>query len=367
MVVRAGAGVFYNRIPLSDTLNRLRYNGTTQQSYLILNPAFFPLAPSVDTLASARQPQELQPVAAGLLSARLYQASASVERQLRRNSQATLTYIESRGVHLPTARNINTPIGGVYPFADASLRLLTESSGVSRQRQLMMNTNVEYRGLLFFGMYTLSYGRDDNEGLPADPYNLRSEWGPSSYADVRHRGVAGATVPLPGKWTISPFFVANSGTPYNITTGLDPLVAGFPTARPALVDGVFVLDPAPGEPVIGHNYGRGPADVNLALRVARTWQFGPEPSGGAPNAASSGHNGPMADMFPNRATRRYQLTLSAFTLNALNRANYGPPEGNLSSPFFGQSRSLGGLAVLAHGGAPSAYNRKIDLSLQLTF
>ena len=35
MVVRAGAGTFYNRIPLATTLNRLRYNGVTQQSYLI--------------------------------------------------------------------------------------------------------------------------------------------------------------------------------------------------------------------------------------------------------------------------------------------------------------------------------------------
>ena len=33
MVLRAGAGIFYDRIPLSTTLNRLRYNGATQQSY----------------------------------------------------------------------------------------------------------------------------------------------------------------------------------------------------------------------------------------------------------------------------------------------------------------------------------------------
>ena len=44
-VVRAGLGTFYNRIPLATTLNRLRYNGVTQQSYLILNPTSTPMSP----------------------------------------------------------------------------------------------------------------------------------------------------------------------------------------------------------------------------------------------------------------------------------------------------------------------------------
>ena len=66
MVVRAGVGTFYNRVPLSTTLNRLRYNGETQQSYVIFNPTFYPTVPSVDSLASGPEPQELRPVAAGL-------------------------------------------------------------------------------------------------------------------------------------------------------------------------------------------------------------------------------------------------------------------------------------------------------------
>lgn len=67
------------------------------------------------------------------------------------------------------------------------------------------------------------------------------------------------------------------------------------------------------------------------------------------------------------ASRRYNLTLSASTLNALNHPNFAPPNGDLSSGYFGQSRSLGGLIVMTHGGAPSTYNRKIDLQLRLTF
>ena len=48
-VVRAGVGTFYNRIPPATTLNRLRYNGVTQQSYLIfIQDSFRPCRRSVN-------------------------------------------------------------------------------------------------------------------------------------------------------------------------------------------------------------------------------------------------------------------------------------------------------------------------------
>ena len=42
---------------------------------------------------------------------------------------------------------------------------------------------------------------------------------------------------LPWKFSISVFLLANSGQPYNITTGLDPYNTGYPAARPALLAG----------------------------------------------------------------------------------------------------------------------------------
>ena len=76
---------------------------------------------------------------------------------------------------------------------------------------------------------------------------------------------------------------------------------------------------------------------------------------------------PPREMFGSDPGRRYSLTVSASTLNAINHANYAPPNGDLSSPYFGQYRSLGGLMVMSHGGAPSTYNRKIDLQVRFTF
>src|SRR4029077_18253706 len=98
--------------------------------------------------------------------------------------------------------------------------------------------------------------------------------------------------------------------------------------------GCFDLHPAPGT-AIGHNYGRGPGAVNVAMRVSRTWGFGKERTV-AP--ASGGHDGGSPR----------GITLSASSMNALNHANFAAPNGDLSSPYFGQYRSLGGMIVMQH-------------------
>jgi hypothetical protein len=50
--------------------------------------------------------------------------------------------------------------------------------------------------------------------------------------------------------------------------------------------------------------------------------------------------------------------------NILNTANYAAPSGDLSSPYFGESRSLAGFGPM---GGSSTYNRKIDLQLRFMF
>jgi len=120
--------------------------------------------------------------------------------------------------------------------------------------------------------------------------------------------------------------------------------------------------PGPGMGEIPHNYGRGPGAMNLVLRVARTWEFGPEKE-----TAGAGPTDPQHGMLGPVIRRKYSVTASAFTLNSLNHTNLGAPDGDLSSPYFGQSRSLGGFIVMAHGGAPSTSNRKIDLQIRVTF
>ena len=83
-VLRAGSGLFFDRVSEGVTLSALRYNGVTQQSYLILNPDFFPNPPSASSLASGQQPQQLQIKDSALKAPRNYQANVGIERQINR-------------------------------------------------------------------------------------------------------------------------------------------------------------------------------------------------------------------------------------------------------------------------------------------
>jgi len=409
-VLRAGYGIFFDRVSESTTLQSLRYNGTTQQSYLVLNPDFFPLIPTAETLAAYRQPQQLQIVDSSIKAPRTYQASVSVDRQINSYVRFSAQYLNIRGQHLLRTRNINAPIDGVYPFGDSQFRLLTESTGRSQSNMFILSPNVNYKKITLFGFYAFSHGKTDAEGTAADPYNLRAEWGPSSFADVRHRVVIGTNLPMPWKISISPFLMASSGVPYNVVTGLDINGDGFTSERPELLTsvaaaactggtlvyepgyGCFDLNPAAGT-AIGRNAYRGPANVNLNLRMARTWSFGtrgesgttdsggpppggggmrggpggggPPPGGGGPppGGGPGGPGGP-GGMFSSASGRKYNLTLSVSARNIINHANYSSPSGDLSSSYFGEYRSLAGFGPF---GASTTYNRKIDLQLRFTF
>jgi len=78
-------------------------------------------------------------------------------------------------------------------------------------------------------------------------------------------------------------------------------------------------------------------------------------------------SGPPSSLFTPNSERKYSVTLSLSTLNALNNANYAPPNGDLSSPYFGRYTSLGGPLVIMHGGAASSYNRKVDFQMRFNF
>src|SRR5580698_5135979 len=306
-VLRGGFGTFYSRIPLASTLNAELYNGVTQQSYFITNPSFFPAIPSVSQLTQS--PQQLQLLYAGIVAPRIYQGSIAVDRTINKYSRITAQYMANRGVHLSRSLNINTPIDGVYPYVNPTLLELSESNGFSRQDQLIISPNVNYKKFFLFGFYAYSHGKDDNEGAPANPYNLRQEWGPSTFADVRNRAVIGTNIPLPYQISISPFLIMSSGTPYNITTGIDSNGDGVAAERPSLATnvsaascggtgfkyeagyGCFNLNPAPGT-AIERNYGRGPANETLMLRLARTWAFVNKEGSGGPPQMGGGPGGP---------------------------------------------------------------------------
>jgi hypothetical protein len=391
LVLRAGAGIFFDRLSEGLTLSALRFNGLTQQSYLISNPDFFPAIPQLAALSAARLPQQLQLVDPGARSPRSYQTNIGADRQINKFIKLSANYTYTRGVHAQRARDINAPIGGLFPWGDRQLRNFTETTGLSSSHQLMLTPTVNYKKLMLFGYYVLSFSRTNAEGQPMDPYNLRAEWGPSS-SDMRHIAVIGTRVMLPLKLSVLPYFLATSGRPYTITSGRDLNGDTITAERPAFLAGLgqaqcggadltyrpgygcFNLNPPAGLPVLGRNTERGPGSWNfLIVSVSRTWALtrrdaraasptGSQGSaaGGATGSAVAAANA-LAQAQVGGGAGRYSLTLLVNATNPLNHTSYLTPSGDLSSPYFGVFRSSGGLL------GASSYNRKVDLQLRLSF
>ncbi len=412
-VIRGGAGFFYDRVGSGLTMTALRYNGLTQQSYLVRNPDFYPnqildlapnpgsygTIPTLSTLAADLQPATTTKLYSGLVAPRIGQTGLSVERQLPRNTTATVTWAFSRGMHYLLTRDINAPLpDGTYPLGNKNPLSLYESVGLFTQNQAIVNVNSRInKKVSLFGFYTLGFANGNSDGgSPMNQYDLRSEWGPTRF-DTRHRYFIGGSVVAPLKISFNPFITGSSGAPYNITTGSDfngdliynarPAFATDPNAPNVVATslGLFNTKPQAGDRIIPRNYGRGPAQFNVNLRVSRTWGFGKAKEsasgsggpGGMPGGTfggmggmrgGGGRGGPgggPGGMFGggDNTGKRFNLTASVSARNLFNRQNLASPESNLSSPNFGQSLALAG----GFGGGASVYNRRVDLQLRLSF
>lgn len=72
-------------------------------------------------------------------------------------------------------------------------------------------------------------------------------------------------------------------------------------------------------------------------------------------------------MFGGGGPSKYNLTVSLNARNVLNHANFSAPSGDLSSPYFGEYRSLAAGFGPPGATGSSTYQRKIDIQLRFTF
>ncbi len=71
-----------------------------------------------------------------------------------KNTSVAVNYVFSRGVHTLRTRNINAPVGGVFPYGPIGNLFQYESTGFSRQNQLITNFNTRFsRRVSLFGVY----------------------------------------------------------------------------------------------------------------------------------------------------------------------------------------------------------------------
>ncbi len=269
--LRGGAGVFHQRLDENIVEQLVRLDGTHQQQIVIRFPSYpDPFLNANGTVAPA-PPSSLRVRAADLSTPYNINSSISIEQQLPKGLGLTLSWDSIRGAHLYRSRNINAPLPGAPPNPLRAGTLLPpdpmqgninqlESTGLLRSN----NYTIGFRELLrnklnltIFGNYTLGYTRNDTDGpfsLPANNYDLRSEWGRSPQ-DTRHRIFTGANFRLPWDVNVNTQLNWSSSRPYNITTGLDDNGDTVTNDRPA---------------GLARNTGIGPGNFNLNMNLQKT-------------------------------------------------------------------------------------------------
>ena len=415
-VVRAGFGMFYDRFMQEQVLNAERLNGITQQRYILSCAQdqaacnqFFQNYPALPTVAQLKQlsatVSTIYQINPDLRAPYVIQSAVSVERQITKSSNVTISYLNSRGVHQFLSLNANAPLPGTpfssgpRPHPSAGNIYQYASEGIFKQNQLIANFNIRAGARLnLLGYYTLNYANSDTSGVStfvSNSYDVSQDYGRATFG-IRHRLFFGGTFALPYAFRLSPFMIVTSGTPYNVTTGQDlsgdslfnDRVAFLSSAAcsqsPTFIKGQFCIPSVPYTP-IPSNYLTGPAHFTLNLRLAKTFGFGPEtgnaagqrqgegPGGGGPPGGSphggggprggGGFGGPRGGFGLGPATsRRYSLTFSINARNVLNHVNPATPIGTLSAPDFGQSIALAGGPFNS-----AAANRKLELQATFSF
>jgi len=249
----------------------------------------------------------------------------------------------------------------------------------------------------------LNFANSNTSGassFPSNSYDVALDYGRAAF-DVRNRVFLGGSFSLPKGVRLSPFMIANSGSPFNITTGQDNNGDSIFNDRPAYAStgatgtnivktqwGTFDTNPQAGETAIPINLGTGPGQFSLNLRLSKTIGLGRKtesrtlggpmgpPPGGGRGGPPGGGGGPGGGLGPGglsgsggpggppgqNVSYRYNLTLGIGAMNAFNIVNLGAPVGQLSSPLFGKSNSL------ASGfGPPGGGNRQVDFQIMFSF
>ena len=435
-VLRAGYGIFYDRFSYDYLLEAERFNGITQQQYVVSNPNFYPLIPTPAQLSqlATNSPTSYQ-VANNLHVPYTLEAAASIERQVTKNATVSVTYLNSRGVHQLILRNANAPLPGTYnpnvptsgirPDGGTDNIYQYNSGGIFEENQIISNVRLSLGNRLsLFGFYALSFANADlgaggatvfvsgpagggggfgaafgggGGGSPqfvSNSYDPSQDYGSAAF-DVRNRVFVGGTISLPHAMRLSPFIIANSGTPFNIIVGQDLNGDSIFNDRPALAStagpggrvvvtpyGTFNTVPIAGQPITPIYYGGGPPLFTLNLRLSKTIGLGPKLEGRAaaggpgPGGGPHGHGGGLGPggltgggggghgpfIFSGETGRKYNLTFSVSARNLLNVINYAPPVGNLDSNLFGTSNALAG-PPFSYGAA----SRRIDLQMLFSF
>lgn len=379
-VIRAGAGIFYDRFGLGSQLNIFRNNGVNQQQYTVSSatvtstgvstiPATCnPNTPAACPVAGSRL--TVQSFASNLRTPYNIQLNVGVDQQLARNATVSVNYQHIRGIH-----QFNSDVPN-FATASATQPLLYQyqSEGIFNQNQLITNFNLRnFHGASFFGYYVLNFAKSDTSGLgsfASVPNNLSADYGRAGF-DTRNRVFIGGSYVAPHLISFSPLLVAQSGNPYNLTSGVDlfhdnifngrvqyatPGAAGTKTIAGC---GTFAPVSTLSTATVPINACTGPSNFTMNLRITKTFGFGEKtaarnqgqgqqgqngPPGGGRGPGGPGGGGRGGGGFGGgggaSSGRRYNFALGVQAENIFNIVDRSTPVGTFTSPSFGTSTNL---------------------------
>jgi hypothetical protein len=279
-VVRAAAGVYFDRTPLRATSNALQRDGVRYRvAVLSFGQEGAPVFPQVLPSFPSGVVTAITTIDPALQNGRSEQAAVQVERAIGRATSVAAAYSYQRGHHIIMSRNVNVP---TLTAAQAALlgvpnlgRPNPEFANISRFEGIgdawvhgvtmsMIVRPVSWGSSRL--SYTLSRAEDTAGNAffstPQDNANIAAEKGPSDN-DQRHRFVMSGTIGgerLRALHGVEIGYVMSyaTGVPFNILAGSDLNNDTNNNDRPAGVS---------------RNSGRQPSTSSVDLRVGRSFRM----------------------------------------------------------------------------------------------
>lgn len=273
-VIRGGFGLFYNNADKGNSIINLLFNPPfrSPQTFNNSSAAIITLSdpfPSTVSVGSLSTPVG---TARNFKTAVITEWSLGVQRQLSSTFLVDVTYLGTKGTHIPLVYNINQPpavpgtttaqVNASRPIQGYGNINFTDTSANSSYNALL--AKVEKRaghGLLFISSYTYSHSLDDASTAVQNSRNIAGEYGSSGF-DVRHNFTFSPVYELPfgrgrahlqngipgaiaGGWQLTGIVALQTGTPLtpiytaNISNTLNnedrPNVVGNPNNGPKTV------------------------------------------------------------------------------------------------------------------------------------
>jgi len=323
--LRAGYGWFYGWMParIEEETRRLA-QGSPEEEVIIYDPGY-PDPYGQGTQTSQREPPTRLELARSAELPRWQRTSIGFDHQIRQGLRFNLDGFYEATSNDFRSLDLNAPVDGARPDPLYGRALLVQSIGRSSRGGVNADLTFSPRPGMFSSIryaYVRAFNDADDALTPPASGTFATEYGPSR-GDVRHRlnwNIGGPII-----WGISASMNGRlqSGTPYNITTGLDNNGDAIFNDRPSGVD---------------RNRLRGLLTTQTDFRLS--WsipQFRPNgaavfaqrgPGGGPRGPGGPGNRGP---------SRRFEMYL--FAQNVFNRVNFSSYVGVLTSAFFGRPTS----------------------------